>query len=74
MDDSIGKILNYLDESGLRDQTMVFFTSDNGLVHLSYHLKCGNNYLKSMKLLKLIANDPNLPLFHVKPIDTLRPW
>ena len=30
MDDSIGKILNYLDESGLRDQTMVFFTSDNG--------------------------------------------
>ena len=30
MDDSIGKILNHLDESGLRDQTMVFFTSDNG--------------------------------------------
>lgn len=30
MDENIGRIMNYLDESGLRDNTLLIFTSDNG--------------------------------------------
>jgi arylsulfatase A-like enzyme len=30
MDQAVGKVLNKLDELGLRDNTLVFFTSDNG--------------------------------------------
>lgn len=30
MDDAVGKLLKYLDEHGLRENTFVFFTSDNG--------------------------------------------
>jgi len=30
MDDGIGKVLNALDESGIRENTLVIFTSDNG--------------------------------------------
>jgi arylsulfatase A-like enzyme len=30
MDDSIGRLLDYLDESGLADNTIVVYTSDNG--------------------------------------------
>jgi len=30
VDDSIGKVLDYLDEAGLADSTIVFYTSDNG--------------------------------------------
>lgn len=30
VDDSVGKVLAYLDEAGLADNTIVFYTSDNG--------------------------------------------
>ena len=30
MDAAVGKLLKYLDDNGLRDNTFVFFTSDNG--------------------------------------------
>jgi arylsulfatase A-like enzyme len=30
VDDSVGRVLDYLDEAGLTDNTIVFYTSDNG--------------------------------------------
>ena len=30
LDESVGRILDYLDEHGLADDTLIFFTSDNG--------------------------------------------
>ena len=30
MDDSIGKLLDFIDQSGKREDTMVIFSSDNG--------------------------------------------
>jgi arylsulfatase A-like enzyme len=30
MDDSIGKMLDFIDQSGKREDTMVIFSSDNG--------------------------------------------
>jgi arylsulfatase A-like enzyme len=30
VDDSVGRVLDYLDEAGLAENTMVFYTSDNG--------------------------------------------
>lgn len=37
MDDSIGRILAALDEQGLRDNTLVWFTSDNGPARTRWH-------------------------------------
>ncbi len=36
VDDQVGRILDYLDESGLRDDTLIVFTSDHG-EHLGDH-------------------------------------
>jgi len=36
LDEQIGRVLASLDELGLRDDTLVFFTSDNGLMMLSH--------------------------------------
>jgi arylsulfatase A-like enzyme len=36
LDEHLGRVLAKLDESGLRDRTLVFFTSDNGIMHLSH--------------------------------------
>ena len=46
MDDSIGKILNYLDEAGLRENTMIFFTSDNGLANKLYQNNMLSQFLQ----------------------------
>ena len=34
LDDSIGRLLAYIDAAGLRDRTIVIFTSDNGGLHM----------------------------------------
>jgi arylsulfatase A-like enzyme len=34
LDDSVGRLLDHLDASGLRDRTIVIFTSDNGGLHV----------------------------------------
>ncbi len=34
LDDSVGRLLAHLDAAGLRDRTMVIFTSDNGGLHM----------------------------------------
>ena len=34
LDDTVGRVLAHLDKSGLRDRTLVIFTSDNGGLHM----------------------------------------
>jgi len=34
LDDSVGRVLSHLDRSGLRERTIVIFTSDNGGLHM----------------------------------------
>jgi arylsulfatase A len=34
LDDSVGRLLAHLDRSGLRERTIVIFTSDNGGLHM----------------------------------------
>jgi arylsulfatase A len=34
LDDTVGRLLAHLDKSGLRDRTLVIFTSDNGGLHM----------------------------------------
>jgi arylsulfatase A-like enzyme len=36
LDEHVGRVLARLDELGLRDDTLVFFTSDNGIMHMSH--------------------------------------
>ncbi len=45
MDRSIGRVLNALEESGLSDQTLVIFTSDNGSLFGNKPLRKNKGYL-----------------------------
>ena len=42
LDWSVGEILKYVDNSGLRDSTLVYFTSDNG-AHMELGVEGGSN-------------------------------
>ena len=55
LDAEFGRLLGYLDEHGLRDNTLVIFTSDNGPETLNRHPDAWRSYgspgkLRSMKL------------------------
>jgi arylsulfatase A len=55
MDAAVGKLLKYLDEHGLRDNTLVFFSSDNGPETLNRYKTANRSYgspgpLRGMKL------------------------
>ncbi len=55
MDAAVGKLLKYLDENGLRDNTLVLFTSDNGPETLKRYPNATRSYgspgpLRGMKL------------------------
>ena len=55
MDAAVGKLMRYLDEHGLRDNTVVVFTSDNGPETLNRYAKANRSYgspgpLRGMKL------------------------
>jgi len=55
MDAAVGKLLHYLDEHGLRDNTFIFFTSDNGPETLLRYPAAARSYgtpgpLRGMKL------------------------
>src|SRR5262249_7180236 len=55
MDAAVGKLLKYLDEHGLRDNTFVFFSSDNGPETLNRYKTANRSYgspgpLRGMKL------------------------
>ena len=39
MDDQLGRLFATLDRLGLRDDTLVVFTSDNGIMHLSHGIR-----------------------------------
>ncbi len=55
MDAAVGKLMKYLDDHGLRDNTFVFFTSDNGPETLNRYKTANRSYgspgpLRGMKL------------------------
>jgi arylsulfatase A len=55
MDAAVGKLLQYLDDNGLRENTFVFFTSDNGPETLNRYKGANRSYgspgpLRGMKL------------------------
>lgn len=55
MDAAVGKLLKYLDDHGLRDNTFVFFSSDNGPETLNRYKTANRSYgspgpLRGMKL------------------------
>lgn len=55
MDAAAGRIIEYLDENGLRDNTLIFFTSDNGPETLKRYTRANRSYgttggLRGMKL------------------------
>lgn len=55
MDAAVGKLLKYLDDHGLRDNTLVFFSSDNGPETLNRYKTATRSYgspgpLRGMKL------------------------
>jgi len=55
MDDEFGRLVRYLDESGLGDRTLVFFTSDNGPETLNRYKAAWRSYgspgpFRAMKL------------------------
>jgi arylsulfatase A len=55
MDSAVGKLLKYLDEHGLRDNTFVYFSSDNGPETLNRYKTANRSYgspgpLRGMKL------------------------
>lgn len=72
LDDSVGRLLARLDESGLRDRTIVVFTSDNGGLHMpegrhrrvTYNtpLRAGKGYVYEGGLrVPLIVRGPGVP-------------
>ena len=55
MDAAVGKLMKYLDDHGLRDNTLVFFSSDNGPETLNRYKTANRSYgspgpLRGMKL------------------------
>ena len=49
MDDQIGRVLEYLDKNGLRENTMIWFISDNGGYSESYYQHADNGVLRGEK-------------------------
>ncbi len=68
MDDSIGRLLDYLDELDLRRKTLIFFTSDNGM-NMGHHGIWGkgngtsplNVYDTSLKVPTIISLPGTIP-------------
>ena len=55
VDDAVGRLVDYLDEHSLRDNTLIFFTSDNGPETLNRYRKANRSHgspgpLRGMKL------------------------
>jgi arylsulfatase A len=72
LDDSIGRLLSHLDRSGLRERTIVIFTSDNGGLHMpegrhprvthNTPFRAGKGYLYEGGLrVPLIVQGPGVP-------------
>jgi arylsulfatase A-like enzyme len=79
LDDAVGRLLAHIDRAGLRDRTMVIFTSDNGGLHMpegphsrvthNTPYRAGKGYLYEGGLrVPLIVGGPGIPSSRV--IDT----
>jgi Arylsulfatase A and related enzymes len=75
VDDAIGGVLAALDRSGLRDDTVVIFTSDHG-DHLGDHrlmLKGAEQYQGIVRV-PFIWSDPELQVVRRAARRSVRPW
>ncbi len=61
MDTQVGRILDQLDKSGLRDSTAVVFTSDHGYHLGDHHFWQKSNLHEQVLRIPLIISAPNLP-------------
>jgi arylsulfatase A-like enzyme len=68
MDAGVGRVLDWLEEHGLRENTLVFFTGDNGM-NMGHHGICGkgngtrpiNMYDTSVKVPAIMSRPGHLP-------------
>ena len=60
LDDSVGRIVEALDELGLRDRTAVLYTSDNGFMHGEKGVLDKRNFYESSVRIPLLASAPGL--------------
>ena len=61
MDEQIGKIISALDEKGLRDNTLIVFSSDNGLAVGQHGLMGKQNLYEHSIKVPLIFQGPGIP-------------
>tara|TARA_B100001057_G_scaffold49577_1_gene44189 strand:+ start:2614 stop:4200 length:1587 start_codon:yes stop_codon:yes gene_type:complete len=61
MDEQIGKIIQSLDENGLRENTIIVFTSDNGLAVGQHGLMGKQNLYEHSIKVPLIIQGPGIP-------------
>jgi len=68
MDANVGRIINWLDNNNLRENTLIFFTSDNGM-NMGHHGICGkgngtypmNMFDTSVKVPAIISHPGSIP-------------
>jgi arylsulfatase A-like enzyme len=72
VDHHVGQILDTLDESGLKDNTIIVFTSDHG-EFLGEHLRWGKGYPSPdcVSRVPLIIRPPQSALIELRSIDTI---
>lgn len=63
MDVQIGRLLDYLDEKGMRDNTLIVFTSDHGEEFAEHTFFCshGHSTYDPVSRVPLIIQAPNMP-------------
>lgn len=61
LDEQVGRLLDYLDENGLRDNTLIVFTSDHGEELAEHTLFCthGNSTYETLARVPLIIQTPD---------------
>lgn len=65
LDKRIGEVLDKLEELGIRDNTLIVFTSDHGDHLCDHHLQQKGYFWESSVKVPLIFNGPGIPKGHV---------
>ena len=61
MDQQVGRILSALDEAGVRDETIIIFTSDHGLAMGSHGLRGKQNMYEHTINVPMLISGPGVP-------------
>ena len=71
MDHHLGRLIDYLKESGQYDDTLIIFTSDHGEMLGDHYLLGKNNFFKGSFHVPLLIRHPSLPQSHGHCVDAL---